>query len=107
VPDDHRLRKLSAELPRSGLGALLSLSPLNLSQVAELTHAVLTATTDLAERLFHETDGLPYFVVEYLEALRTHGGEDWSMPPSISIEPVSMPAHCMRMPKRWRIIKPR
>ncbi|HZY40814.1 MAG TPA: AAA family ATPase, partial [Anaerolineae bacterium] len=83
VPDDHRLRKLSAELQRSGLGTRLTLAPLNLSQVTELTHAVLTAATDLAERLYRETEGLPYFVVEYLDALRAHGSEDWSMPRSV------------------------
>jgi predicted ATPase/DNA-binding SARP family transcriptional activator len=82
ISDEHRLRKLSAELRRSGLGVQLTLSPLNLSQVTELTQAVLT-TTDLAERLYHETDGLPYFVVEYSEALRTHTGEDWSIPRSV------------------------
>lgn len=83
VPDAHRLRKLSTELQRSGLGAQLTLAPLNLSQVTELTHAVLTTATDLSERLYRETEGVPFFVVEYLEALQAHEDEDWSMPRSV------------------------
>ena len=46
-------------------------------------HASALTTTDVAERLYRETDGLPYFVVEYLNALRAQGGEDWSMPRSV------------------------
>ncbi len=82
-PHDQRLRKVVADLQRSGSGKLLSLAPLNQAQVAELAHAFLPNTVDVAERLYRETEGLPYFVVEYLEALRAHGGDDWSLPRSV------------------------
>ncbi len=83
VPDDHRLRKLAADLQRSDMGERLALTPLNQAQVTELTRAVLAEAANLSERLYHETDGLPYFVVEYLEALRARGVEDWSMPRNV------------------------
>ena len=83
TPHDQRLRKVVADLQRSGTGTLLALAPLNQAQVAELAQACLPSTLDVAERLYRETEGLPYFVVEYLEALRAHGGEDWSLPRSV------------------------
>jgi DNA-binding SARP family transcriptional activator/Tfp pilus assembly protein PilF len=79
---DQRLRKVVTDLQRSGAGTLLSLAPLNQSQVAELAHACLPNSADVAERLYRETEGLPYFVVEYLEVLRAQG-EDWSLPRSV------------------------
>ncbi|NTU61975.1 MAG: AAA family ATPase [Chloroflexi bacterium] len=83
TPHGRRLRKVVADLQRSGTGTLLALAPLNQAQVAELAQACLPSTLDVAERLYRETEGLPYFVVEYLEALRAHGGEDWSLPRSV------------------------
>ena len=83
APHDQRLRKVVTDLQRSGAGTLLSLAPLNQAQVAELAQACLPNSVDVAERLYRETEGLPYFVVEYLEALRVHGGEDWSLPRSV------------------------
>ena len=82
APHDQRLRKVVADLQRSGTGTLLSLAPLNQAQVAELAHACLPNSVDVAERLYRETEGLPYFVVEYLEVLRVQG-EDWSLPRSV------------------------
>jgi predicted ATPase/DNA-binding SARP family transcriptional activator len=85
VLDDHRLRKLVADIQRSGLGERLMLAPLNQAEVSELARTILPAA-EAAERLYHETDGLPYFVVEYLEALRAHpttASVDWSMPRSV------------------------
>ena len=69
-PHEQQLRKVVTDLQRSGSGTLLSLAPLNLAQVEELAQARLPNSVDVAERLYRETEGLPYFVVEYLEALR-------------------------------------
>ena len=81
-PHEQWLRQVVTDLQRSGSGTLLSLAPLNQTQVAELAQACLPNLVDVAERLYRETEGLPYFVVEYLEALRVHG-EDWSLPRSV------------------------
>jgi DNA-binding SARP family transcriptional activator/tetratricopeptide (TPR) repeat protein len=82
APHEQRLQQVVTDLQRSGSGMLLSLAPLNQAQVAELTQACLPNSVDVAKRLYRETEGLPYFVVEYLEALRAHS-EDWSLPRSV------------------------
>ncbi len=86
VPVDHRLSHLVAEAQRAGSGMLLALSPLDRSQVSELVQSAgagdAARADDLSERLYRETEGIPFFVVEYLEAMSQRGA-DWSMPASV------------------------
>jgi len=86
VPADHRLSHLVAEAQRSGSGMLLALSPLDRAQVGELVQSIKVGDavqpSDLSERLYRETEGVPFFVVEYLEAMSRRGA-DWSMPSSV------------------------
>jgi predicted ATPase/DNA-binding SARP family transcriptional activator len=70
VPAHHRLRTLLAESQRAGWGTALSLSRLGSEEVATLVRAVhTTAPAQLEERLYRETEGLPFFVVAYLAAI--------------------------------------
>jgi predicted ATPase len=86
VPIDHRLSHLVAEAQRAGSGTLLALSPLDRSQVGELVRSIQAGDAarpdDLSERLYRETEGVPFFVVEYLEAMSRRGA-DWSMPAGV------------------------
>jgi predicted ATPase/DNA-binding SARP family transcriptional activator len=84
----HRLRHLLAEAQRAGTGTALSLERLQPSAVMELvqwaTHRGLELPAGLDERLYHETEGLPFFLVEYLTMMArgADSGEDdaWPMP---------------------------
>jgi DNA-binding SARP family transcriptional activator len=70
VPAHHRLRTLLAESQRAGWGTALPLSRLGSEEVAALVRAVHTAApAQLEERLYRETEGLPFFVVAYLVAI--------------------------------------
>ncbi len=93
VTPGHRLRHLVAEARRSGTGTILSLSRLSRAAVLELVSAVFPAAPapgverngkNLAERLYDETEGLPYFLAEYLALIRRGGPESgpggWSLP---------------------------
>ena len=87
VGAEDRLRRLVAEAERAGLATTLSLSRLSDREVAQL---VVAASADgsrlpegLEDRLYEETDGLPFFLVEYLATVTdgdTTGRDDWSMP---------------------------
>ena len=54
---------------RSATNAHLVLERLTLEEVRELVTAVRKQDASLSNRLFEETEGLPYFLVEYLAAL--------------------------------------
>jgi DNA-binding SARP family transcriptional activator/predicted negative regulator of RcsB-dependent stress response len=70
VPSHHRLRTLLAESQRADWGTALPLSRLGSEEVAALVRAVhTTAPAQLEERLYRETEGLPFFVVAYLAAI--------------------------------------
>jgi DNA-binding SARP family transcriptional activator len=71
VPAGHRLRHLLAESLRAGLAVNIPLRRLSLADVGELAGVMMpTARSQaLVQRLYHETEGLPYFVVEYLASL--------------------------------------
>ncbi|NJN44827.1 MAG: AAA family ATPase [Anaerolineae bacterium] len=71
----ERLAGLMAESQRSGLGAKYELGRLNRSEVAQLTKNFEAISSDLFQVLFEETEGLPYFVVEYLTAAQQ--GQNW------------------------------
>jgi predicted ATPase len=84
-----RLQQLLAEAQRGGTATVLNLPRLNQSAVAELIGSVaagnhLTEPANLEARLYQETEGLPFFLVEYLTVLAKSGeatpGSDWTMP---------------------------
>ncbi len=85
VPRDHRLRHLVSEAQRGGTGMILTLSRLSLPHVTELVRSATASGValpeGLSERLYHETEGVPFFVVEYLATMGA--AEDWSMPGSV------------------------
>ncbi|HXV43129.1 MAG TPA: AAA family ATPase, partial [Anaerolineae bacterium] len=84
-----RLQQLLAEAQRMGVATVLSLPRLSYAAVMELVGsasaaAKLAEPPGLGERLYQETEGLPFFLVEYLAVLakggETTAGADWSMP---------------------------
>ncbi len=86
VGSDHRLRRLVAETQRAGNGRLIELARWQPTDVAALVAADERARSlppDVGERLYRETEGLPFFVVEYLNALSTHALDDWTMPQTV------------------------
>jgi DNA-binding SARP family transcriptional activator len=86
--NDHRLYRLLTEAQRSIHTTVISLSRLNQSTVQELVRHVSpagkTPPQGLVERLYSETEGLPFFLVEYLTALTTgvltSDNDNWSLP---------------------------
>ncbi len=89
--NDFRLHQLQNEALRAGNTTFVSLSRLSLSSVRELAQSVTSTGTALSgglvERLYQETEGLPFFLIEYLIAI-TKGvlspeNEDWSPPGSV------------------------
>ena len=91
VPAGHRLRGLVAELRRTGAATLLPLSRLDAASVEELVQTARTSGVDVPgaveEALYRETEGLPFFVVEYLSAMprvseQGHRGE-WEVPTGV------------------------
>ena len=98
VPADHRLRHLLAEARRRRLATSLTLQRLDRMAISELVRKTQSdslqrfagepgaknAVERLADRLYQETEGVPFFVVEYLSAIARlvgqTGGEAWSLP---------------------------
>jgi DNA-binding SARP family transcriptional activator/tetratricopeptide (TPR) repeat protein len=78
TPSDHPARRILADATRDGLATVVVPGRLGRDDVAELA-AEAGASTELAERLFEETEGLPFFVVEYLDSQ----AEDSSLPPGV------------------------
>ena len=89
VPGGHPLRQLSAEAQRDGRGTTISLSRLSQMETAELVSTASGSgkapSDDVITRLYSETEGNPFFLVEYLTAFETRAlaEGDWSMPPSV------------------------
>jgi DNA-binding SARP family transcriptional activator/tetratricopeptide (TPR) repeat protein len=81
TPPEHPARRILGDATRDGLGALITLDRLGREDVAELA-AAAGATTELSERLFEETEGLPFFVVEYLDS-ESDGDREWELPPGV------------------------
>lgn len=83
---DHTLRRLLVETQRAGYGRLIHLERWSPDDIGAL---VAAADPDgqlppgTPDRLFRETEGLPYFAVEYLAALTADRSGDWSIPPSV------------------------
>ena len=82
LPTDHRLRQLLADAQRAGTGRLLKLRRLNQDQVTELVRGRLEApdVQKLAQNLYRETEGLPFFIAEYLAVLASGQTDMASMP---------------------------
>jgi len=80
----RQLQQLQSGDARSNNVTLLSLARLSQSTVSELVQAVTPEQTALVERLYQETEGLPFFLIEYLTALEQGvlhaGSEEWSLP---------------------------
>ncbi len=70
LPANHALLRLAAELRRDGVSEQLVLTRFSAEEVAALLTAVMPVhDSELPRKLYEETEGLPYFLVEYLQAL--------------------------------------
>lgn len=82
----HRLDRLLGETQRAGTATQISLSRLTSADVREWIETISQPElpSDLSERLFQETEGLPFFVVEYLTAFLKSSPKDeishWDLP---------------------------
>jgi DNA-binding SARP family transcriptional activator/predicted ATPase len=84
VGHEHRLHRLLAEAQRAGTGHTLHLARWRPSDVLRLVSAnepQQARAVEIANRLYRETEGLPYFVVEYLAT--GYNPEQWTMPESV------------------------
>ncbi len=81
TPAGHPARRLLTETLRTGQARVISPARLGLADVADLVQAAGLGP-ELGTRLHAETGGLPFFVVEYLDALE--GEEpDWALPATV------------------------
>ena len=71
----HRLRRLAVDLAREGRATIVIPARLDEAEVADLLRAAELGDTppDIGRRLYLESEGLPFFVAEYLAALRSGG----------------------------------
>ncbi len=81
VPAAHPVRRILAAAAQEELGASILLERLDRDAVAELAEAA-GAAPPLAARLYEETDGVPFFVMQYLDA-RPDADGDESLPPGV------------------------
>ena len=82
---EGRLRGLLAEAERLGAATSITLGRLSRAEVSDLVLDV-GLTEDLKDRLFRETEGLPFFLVEYLRTRASEAdsvGEGWVIPASV------------------------
>jgi DNA-binding SARP family transcriptional activator len=88
---DNRLNQLQNEALRAGNATVVSLSRLNFMNVRELILSTPyhseAINEGIIERLYQETEGLPFFLIEYLLAI-SNGvlsveSENWSPPGSV------------------------
>ena len=78
VPAVHPLRRLLADATRAGSATLVPLRRLSEAEVIELVHAADPGgDEERGRRLHRRTEGLPFFVAEWLAA-----GIDGDLPPS-------------------------
>jgi predicted ATPase/DNA-binding SARP family transcriptional activator len=90
-PGGRRLDTLLADAQRSGVGEHLPLARLTAANIAEWLSANYQADQDRlqawSDRLFAETDGSPFLLVEYLRSIPKELPElhtvDWSLPASV------------------------
>jgi DNA-binding SARP family transcriptional activator len=86
----HRLRRLQAEAQRSGRSTLLTLERLSDAPVAELVRIAFREkpfSAEISARIFRETEGLPFFLVEYLSLLAQATPDqienEWNIPQGV------------------------
>lgn len=88
VPNIQRLHQLLAEQQRAGRSLHLPIHRLNAAEITSLARARLSSSGQaelspgFAERLFAESEGLPFIALEYLNSLETSGVE-WEMPTGV------------------------
>lgn len=81
VPREHRLRKLVADARRNGTGDHLRLSRLEEADVVQLvSRSSPEASDDVARRIYLESEGLPFFVSEYVGLLKAQGSTEGGLP---------------------------
>lgn len=87
VAPGHRLRRLLADTEREGRGRCVSPARLGPSDVAQLVQSVAPAASahdpGLVTRLYQETEGVPYFIVEYLTTVKAGSDTDWAVPRTV------------------------
>jgi DNA-binding SARP family transcriptional activator len=94
VQGGHRLRRLAGEAQRAGSGTVLRLARLGEPEVAELVLAVAPDRAGQAAWLYQESEGLPFFLAEYL-AIAPGGAGGATLPRGVrellraKLEPVS------------------
>ncbi len=76
----HRLQRLLGEARRAGRAMVISLERLPPGAVSRLVHSVTNRGGDLDDYLYRETEGLPFFLVEYLTLLAGEGGAHPTVP---------------------------
>jgi DNA-binding SARP family transcriptional activator len=82
TPPDHPARHILADAKRDGLADVIVPGRLDPGDVAELA-AAAGASAELSEHLFEETQGLPFFVVEYLDPQADGSSDGSSLPPGV------------------------
>ncbi len=86
TPTMMRLRHLVAEAHRMGNSLRLGLKRLSASEIAELALSRLPEkhqmTQEVSQRLFHESEGLPFFAVEFLQSVDPQA-KQWELPSSV------------------------
>jgi predicted ATPase/DNA-binding SARP family transcriptional activator len=89
VGDEHRLRRLLAELERRGRAAAVRLARLKAQDVADLMASTVAteniSVQEIGQRLYAETEGLPFFVVEYIAVIKTirDSHQAWQIPSGV------------------------
>ena len=83
------MRQLLAETGRDGSGQALPLGRLDADAVSQLVAAAantsdLLVSADLVDRLYRETEGLPFLLTAYLQTLPqiASEAEAWRLPPT-------------------------
>jgi DNA-binding SARP family transcriptional activator/predicted ATPase len=84
TPFEPPLRRVVGEAARGGTATVLQLDRLGPGDVGELLAAVRpeAAGEPLARRLYEETEGIPFLLVEYLRALGPAAEGEWPLPPA-------------------------
>jgi predicted ATPase/DNA-binding SARP family transcriptional activator len=89
LPANERLDQMMQEAKGSGWGTSLALGRLYPFQIAELVRSRVSTPVPeiLKERLYRESEGLPFFIVEYLENLPQDlpktNPNSWAMPANV------------------------
>jgi predicted ATPase/DNA-binding SARP family transcriptional activator len=84
IPAGHRLHLLLGEARRTGHGSSIALPRLSAETVQQLVRASpgeKKTSQTIGQRLFEETEGLPYFISEYLTTASLDS--DWNMPQGV------------------------